>query len=240
MFLGITSGYHGGLAEYIALSEEVLTNGIIHKMPEQLSFDRAALAEPCSSVLAANDRAGTSIRDVVVVMGAGPIGCIHTAVAHSRGARVVISEPSDARRKLAEAFEPEAMVDPMNEDLESVVRSMTDGRGADVVVCANPIAATQTQAVEIVRKRGKVVLFGGLPNSNPTTTFDGNKIHYEEIEVIGSFSYHPSYHALALKALERGIIPAEAIITAKYELDEVVTAFENAASGQELKVIVNP
>ena len=173
-------------------------------------------------------------------MGAGPIGCIHTAVAHSRGARVVISEPSETRRDLAESFEPEAMLNPFEEDLESVVRSMTDGRGADIVICANPVSATQTQAAKIARKRGKVMLFGGLPKADPTTKFDGNKLQYEETEIIGSFSYHPSYHAFALEALQRGIIPGDKLITASYPLAEVDQAFEAAASGAALKVMVNP
>jgi len=239
-FLGITPGYNGGLAEYILLSEEVLTLGVVHKIPEGLSFDYAALSEPCSSVLACHDRIHTAIDDLVVVMGAGPIGCIHTAVAHSRGARVVISEPSETRRELAESFMPEAMLNPFEEDLEAVVRSLTDGRGADIVICANPVSATQTQAVEIARKRGKVMLFGGLPKADPTTKFDGNKIHYEETEIIGSFSYHPSYHAFALEALQRGIIPGDKLITASYQLADVDKAFKAAASGAALKVMVNP
>jgi len=239
-FLGITPGYYGGLAEYILLNEEVLTFGVVHKIPEGLSFDHAALSEPCSSVLACHDRTNTSIDDLVVVMGAGPIGCIHTAVSQSRGARVVISEPSDTRRELALRFEPDAIVNPFDENLDAVVRSLTDGRGADIVICANPVAATQTQAVEIARKRGKVMLFGGLPKADPTTKFDGNKIHYEETEVIGSFSYHPSYHAFALEALQRGIIPGEKLITAAFPLTEVRKAFETAAGGEALKVMVNP
>ena len=153
---------------------------------------------------------------------------------------MLISEPSDTRRKLAEAFNPEAMINPFEDDLDAAVRLMTDGRGADVVICANPVATTQTQAVEIVRKRGKVVLFGGLSKADPTTILDGNKIHYEEIEVIGSFSYHPSYHEFALETLERGLIPAEKLITVNFSLDEVDSAFETAASGKALKVIVNP
>ena len=153
---------------------------------------------------------------------------------------VLISEPSDTRRKLAEAFNPERMINPFEEDLDGAVRLMTDGRGADVVICANPVAATQTQAVEIARKRGKVILFGGLPKVDPTTKFDGNKIHYEEIEVIGSFSYHPSHHEFALETLERGLIPAEKLITENFPLNEVDSAFEIAASGKALKVIVNP
>jgi L-iditol 2-dehydrogenase len=239
-FLGITPGYPGGFAEKILLTEEVLTLGVVHKMPEGLTFDHAAVSEPCSSVLACHDRIHTSIDEVVVVMGAGPIGCIHTAVAHARGARVIISEPSDIRRKLAESFFPELMVNPFEQDLGEAVREFTKGRGADVVICANPVPATQTQAVEIAKKRGKIMLFGGLPKDNHMASFDGNRIHYSEIEVIGSFSYHPTYHALALEALKRGLIPADKLITAIYPLDEVAKGFEAAAGGEALKVLIKP
>jgi len=239
-FLGITPGYPGGFAEKILLTDEVLTLGVVHKMPEGLSFDHAAVSEPCSSVLACHDRIHTSIDDVVVVMGAGPIGCIHTAVAHSRGARVIISEPSDIRRKLAESFEPELMINPFEQDLGEAVREFTRGRGADVVICANPVPATQTQAVEIAKKRGKVMLFGGLPKDSHMVSLDGNRIHYNEIEVIGSFSYHPTYHALALEALQRGLIPAEKLITAIYPLDDVAKGFDAAAGGEALKVLIKP
>ena len=239
-FLGITPGYLGGFAEKILIMEEVLVNGVIHKMPDTLSFDHAALSEPCSSVLACHDRIHTSIDDVVVVIGAGPISCIHTAVAHARGARVIISEPSDIRRKLVEVFAPELIINPFEEDMDAIVRGMTDGRGADIVICANPVPATQTQAVEIARKRGRIILFGGLQKANHMVSLDGNKIHYEEIEVIGSFSYHPSYHALALEALQRNIIPGNKLITVSYGLEEVNEAFKTAAGGEALKVIVNP
>jgi len=239
-FVGITPGYLGGFAEKILITEEVIEFGVAHHIPDGLSYDFAALSEPCSSVLACHDRIHTSIDDLVVVMGAGPIGCIHTAVAHARGARVVISEPSDIRRKLAATFEPELILNPFEDDLGAIVRDLTDERGADVVICANPVPDTQTQAVEIVRKRGRVMLFGGLPKADHMVSLDSNKIHYGEIEVIGSFSYHTTYHALALKALKRGIIPAEKLITAKYPLTQAQKAFESAAGGEALKVLVNP
>ena len=239
-FLGITPEYPGGFTEKILLTKEILINGVIHHMPAGLSFDHAALAEPCSSVLACHDRIHTSINDVVVVMGAGPIGCIHTAVAHARGARVIISEPSKTRRILAEQFKPELFVDPFDSDLGEAVRQFTDGRGADVVVCANPVPATQTQAIEIVRKRGKVMLFGGLPKDNHMVPVDGNIIHYGEIEVIGSFSYHPAYHDLALGALQRGLIPADKLITAEFPINQIAEGFNAAASGEALKVLIKP
>jgi L-iditol 2-dehydrogenase len=238
-FLGITPGYPGGFAEQLVLTEEVLTNGIVHRVPDGLGFAEAALAEPCSSVLACHQRIGTALGDTLLVMGAGPIGCIHIAVAHARGAQVILSEPVAVRRELAGRFEPEWVVDPMTEDLVSIVKEITSGRGADSVICANPIAATQTQAVEAVSKDGKVVLFGGLPKSNPMVTLDSNRIHYGEIEIIGSFSYHPSFHEKALEAIAQGQIPADKLVTQRFSLDQVERAFETAAGGNALKVLVS-
>jgi L-iditol 2-dehydrogenase len=236
--IGITPGYDGGFAEYMLLTHEMLANGIVHRVPEGMQFQHAALAEPCSSVLAAHAQAETSLQDTVVVMGAGPIGCLHIAVARARGARVILSEPSPVRRELARAFQPELIIDPSSQDVVAVVKQATAGRGAEVAVCANPVAATQTQAVELVRKRGKVILFGGLPKANPMTSLDGNRIHYGEIRVMGTFSYHPSFHALALDSLQRGVLPADQLITHTFALDQIDTAFQTAAAGDALKVMV--
>jgi L-iditol 2-dehydrogenase len=236
--VGITPGYGGGFAEQMILTREILENGIVHRIPDGLGANDAALAEPLSSVLVAHERAGTTLGDVVVVMGAGPIGCLHIAIAHTRGAQVILSEPSAVRRGLAKPFAPELIVDPAQDDLNARVREFTRGVGADIVICANPVAATQTQAVEIARKRGKVILFGGLPKANPIASLDANRIHYGEIELIGSFSYHPIFHTLALDVIRRGLIPMDKIITHRYSLEQVNAAFTMASGGAALKVVI--
>jgi L-iditol 2-dehydrogenase len=238
--VGITPGIFGGFAEKVVLSDDILANGIVHAMPAGMSFAEGALAETLSSVLAAHDKAGTSPDDTVVIMGGGPIGCLHISVSKARGAVVIVSEPSTQRREIARRFGPDSIIDPFNQDLAAHVRQVTEGVGADIVICANPIAATQAQAVEIVRKAGRVVLFGGLPKSNPMTTLDGNLIHYGEIEVVGAFSYHPTDHELALKLLDRKLIPADRLITHTLPLEKIGQAFQLAASGEALKVIVTP
>lgn len=239
-YLGISPGYPGGLAERILLTHEVLTLGCVHSMPEGLSSIRAALSEPLSSVLACHDKAGTGLDDTVVVIGAGPIGCLHVSISKARGARAIISEPSAQRRALAAAAQPDAVIDPFSEDFVSRVRDLTEGRGADLVICANPVAATQADAVRAVRKGGRVVLFGGLPKADPSTTLDSNVIHYGDIEVVGAFSYHPIQHELALDVLARGLIPADDLVTHTFPLDSVAEAFETAASGRGLKVVITP
>ncbi len=236
--VGITPGYPGGFAEKMVLTHEILTNGIVHRIPEGMPAAHASLAEPASSVLAAHTKANTSLRDTVLVMGAGPIGCLHMLVAKARGARVILSEPSETRRTMAQPFDPDLVLDPFTQDVVAEVRKFTGGRGADIAICANPIAATHAQAVESVRKAGRVILFGGLPKASPNTSLNANLIHYGEIEVVGAFSYHPTFHEQALEVIQRCLIPADAIITHTFELDSVNSAFEMASGGDALKVMV--
>jgi L-iditol 2-dehydrogenase len=237
-FIGITPGYPGGFAEKLALTGEVLENGIVNKMPEGLSFAHAAVSELCNSVLATHERAGTNAGDTVVVIGAGPAGCLHIAVAKGRGARVAVLEIAETRRRLARRFDPDLVMNPSDSDVVSQVRRFTGGVGADIVICAAPVAQAQALGVEIVRKAGKVFLFGGLPKADPMTTLDGNRIHYGQIEVIGAFSYHPRFHKLALELLADGKLPAAALITHTFELDKINQAYHAAASGEALKVVI--
>ena len=236
--VGITPGYPGGFAERMVLTGRILTNGIVHKMPDGLSFEHAAVSELCCSVLSTHNRAGAGPGDTVVVLGAGPAGCLLAAIAKRRGARTVICEPTAARREMVGRFELDLVIDPASQDATEAVKEFTKGVGADVVICANPVAQTQTQAVEMVRKAGKVFLFGGLPKADPMTTVDSNVIHYGEIEVIGAFSYHPTMHELALDLLSQGSIPAESLITHKFDLTQINEAYEAASSGTALKVLI--
>jgi L-iditol 2-dehydrogenase len=236
--IGITPGFDGGLAEYCVLPAHALAGGTIHRMPASLSWRQGALGEPLSSVQACHQDIGTTLGDTVLVMGAGPIGCLHTAIAHLRGARVILSEPNPRRREMAAPFAPELLLDPTTQDVVAEVRAFTEGLGADSAICANPVAATHQQALEAVRKKGAVVLFGGLPKAAPMTELDANRIHYDEIRVIGSFSYHPDYHLRALRLLERGQIDPDSIITHTYALAEVEEVFRTLAAGEALKIMV--
>ncbi|HZR21445.1 MAG TPA: alcohol dehydrogenase catalytic domain-containing protein [Verrucomicrobiae bacterium] len=238
--LGITPGYSGGFAECVSLSSEVLANGILHPLPVEVSFQEGALAETISSVLASHDHCRLSLGETVVVLGAGPIGCLHTVLGKARGARVIMAEPNAVRRRNAEQFKPETIVDVTTRDIIAEVNRLTDGLGADVVICANPIASTQTQAVEMARRGGRIVLFGGLPKANPMVSLNANLIHYGEKVVLGAFSYHPSYHEEALRVLARKVVRAEQFITHVLPLSRISEAFRVAASGEALKVMVVP
>jgi L-iditol 2-dehydrogenase len=238
--LGITPGYPGGFSQFVQLTAEVLANGIVHPMPEGLSFPEGGLAETLSSVLASHHHCGLNLGETMVVLGSGPIGCLHTVLGQARGARVIVAEPNPVRRQIAARFQPEAIIDVTTQDVVSEVKRLTGGLGADVVICANPVGSTQTQAVEMSRRGGRVVLFGGLPKANPMVSLNSNLIHYGERVVLGAFSYHPSYHEEALQVLARKVVNADAFITHTRPLSGVAEAFQIAASGEALKVMVIP
>lgn len=238
--LGITPGFDGGFAEFVRLDGNVLRNGIVHRMPDGLSYAEGGLAETLSSVLASHHKCQTSLGETVVVMGAGPIGCLHIVIARARGATVIVAEPNPIRRAAATKFAPDAIIDVTQTDVVAEVKRLTGGLGADVVICANPIAATQTQAVEMARRGGRIVLFGGLPKANPMVSLNANLIHYGEQTVIGAFSYHPSFHAEALRTLRRKVVDATQFVTHTRALSQAAEAFQIAAAGAALKVMVQP
>ena len=235
----IGTHWPGGFAEYLHLPEEVLVHGMVHHIPAGLSLDDAALSEPAASVIAAQENAGVGLGDTVLVIGDGPVGCLHLEVARSRGATRVIMAGL-TRLKEAERFAPDVLIDAGRTDTVEAVRTATAGLGADVAIVAAPVAATQAQAVRAVRKRGKVVLFGGLPKTSPETTLDANLIHYGEITVLGAFSYPAHLHEKALATIAAGRIHPDRYFNLVVGLDRIGDGFQAAAEGRALKVLVRP
>ncbi|HUZ18563.1 MAG TPA: alcohol dehydrogenase catalytic domain-containing protein [Spirochaetia bacterium] len=235
----IGTHWPGGFAEYLHLPREVLAHGMVHHMPEGLPFDAAALSEPASSVLAAQHNADIGLSDTVLIIGDGPIGCLHIEMARARGASRVFMVGLK-RLKAAATFSPDALIDAATQNPVQEVLKLTDGLGADVAICANPVASTQEQAVEAVRKRGKVVLFGGVPKTSPMTTLNSNLIHYNELRILGAFSYPAYIHQLALKVIADGKITADRYLDYRLSLDQISEGFRAAEAGEVLKVIINP
>jgi L-iditol 2-dehydrogenase len=236
----IGTHYPGGFSEYMLLDEAILRRGIVHRTPQGVSGPAAALAEPASSVLASQFNAQVEVGETVVIFGAGPIGCLHVEVTRDRGAKPVVVELSPPRLAVAEGLGLEKALLAGRSDVVAEVRALTGGRGADVAIVAAPSKKAQAQALEVVRKRGRIVFFGGLPQAEQMASLNTNLIHYNELAVIGAFSYHPRFHELALDQIARGKIRAEKIITGLYPLQRIVEAIGAARSGAEVKVVITP
>ncbi len=231
--------FPGGFAQYIKIPFEVIRSGMVNEIPEGIGFKEATLSEPLSAVINIQEEAGISPGDKVLIFGDGPVGCMHLQIARSRGAGTVIMVGLKKMR-LADRFEPDFLFDAAKIDPVKAVHGITDGLGVDVAICANPSPITQEQAIEAVRKRGKVILFGGMPEDRPFVSLNSNLIHYNEIMIMGAFS-SPSYmKKVALQAIKNKQISPEKYIDKIVNIESIVEGMKDAEKGNALKVVVKP
>lgn len=237
----IAQAWPGGFAEYIAIPPEAVRLGNLLPAPAHLPNEIAAIVEPGSSVVHAHEKAGTTVGDTVLIMGTGPIGCIHLAVARARGAsRVFMADINDDRLAMAKAFEPDALINNATENLAERLAELTDGAGPDIVITANPAPVSQVTAVEVAAKGGRVVLFGGLPHDDSTPGVDMNLVHYKNLTLIGISKFAPRHFRMSRDLLASGQIPGDKIVTSIMPLSEFTDGLTRALEGKEIKVVFVP
>ena len=240
-YLELAQAVPGGFADYLAIPEQWVRLGTIHRLPDGMDATTAAISEPISSCVNAQERGRVGLGDTVVVIGSGPIGCTHVSLARARGAqRVILADIVEDRLEMARAFEPDAIINAAETDLVAEVRRLTDGKGADVVITATPAPIAQVQAVEMARKGGRVLIFGGLPTDQSKPGVDMNIVHYNALELIGTTIFAPRHQRTALNLLASGRIPAKKLITHWFELADIAEGAHMALAGKVLKAVFHP
>ncbi|HEY2687453.1 MAG TPA: alcohol dehydrogenase catalytic domain-containing protein [Streptosporangiaceae bacterium] len=115
-----------------------------------------------------------------------------------------------------------------------------DGRGADVVIAAAGSGTVQEQAIGCAAPRGRVSLYSGLPPGTPPPVFDTNHVHYHELTVSGTSGASPAQTAHALGLIASGAVPVTDLITHHFPLAQFASALTTVASGQAIKVTIEP
>lgn len=230
----------GGFAQYIAVSGEKIRRGGIYEIPDDVSFDAASLGEPLTSVYACLENIDVKYPDTLVVIGAGPIGCFMAQLAKIRGAqKVIMLDINDTRLEMARRFGVDITVNSSKEDPINEVLKLTNGKGADKVISATPVNATQTQSIHMVRKGGLVVFFGGVPKGS-LTELDCNLIHYNNIWIKGHFGASYSQSKRAFQLVVSPSFPAEKFITHVLPLDKIDEGIKLTKIGEAIKVVLHP
>ena len=233
--------FPGGFAEHIGLNGTTMRYGPVHHIPMGLDYETAALAEPLACCVNGLELVGVAPGETVVIIGAGPAGCLMAQLARQMGAvKVILAQRSRARLEIAKSLGIDLLVCTAEEDLKERVLAETEGLGADVAVtaCASPEA--QMLSIELVKHRGRVNFFGGLPKGAPPIQLDSNAVHYGELIVTGSHGCVPRHHRVALDLLAGGAIEAKSLITHRVGLDDILEGFEVVENRSGMKVIVEP
>jgi L-iditol 2-dehydrogenase len=233
--------YDGGFAEFMWVPPKVLQRDGVNGISDHVPFEAASLTEPLACVLNGQEIAQVGRGDVVAVLGAGPIGCLHVRLARARGARtIVLADINQDRLDLAARAEPDAAIDSSKEDPIDAVRKLTDGRGADVVITATGVGQAQEQALEMTAPRGRISLFGGLPKDNSAIRLDSNLVHYRELSIFGAYGSAPRHNRDALSLIANGGVRVDDLITHRMPLEDVLGAIETVRVGGGLKVVIEP
>ncbi len=222
----------GSFAEYALYDESA-----VHVLPDDVSTRKGALLEPLTVAMHVTDQAAIRPGATVAVSGAGTIGLMALMLALRSGAStVLVSEPVESKRRLAEQLGATITVDPLSEDVAVVGRAATGGRGFDSVIeISGNLRAAQT-ALTLADKCGTIVLAGVYPHEEtiPLSPFD---LYASEL-TIRSAMVSPYLFPRTVNLLAR--LDVEPLISATYPLEHIVDAFENHKNGNAIKTLIQP
>ncbi len=237
--IGLCDAFYSTLLEYSgAFATYAKTRcGQLHNIPDDMSYEHAALVEPTACSLHAVRMAGIENGDVVAILGLGSIGqIVARLLKHSGAGAVYASEISSSRMELAREFVDE-VIDAGTVNPADRIMELTSGEGANVVYeCAGSISSTQ-DSIAAARKGGTVVIAGicfdwaELPLST---------IVLRELIVKGAVIYKREEYPAALDIIRNKEIDLDSMLTGKMGLEDINEAFERASRGEGGKVLIIP
>lgn len=237
--VGLT--FDGGFAEVVGIPARGVEAGNVLPVRAGLEAADVVMTEPVAAVVRGLRPLDPGPSDTLLVCGAGPIGLTAVLLAKQRGVgRVIVSQTSAPRRELAARLGADATIDPRAEDLVDRVRELTDGRGADCVVVATPVASVFQEALRTAAVGGRINFFAGLPSGGGEVLLDANLIHYRELVVTGSTANTPEDNAEALALVSDDPARYRALVTDRVPLGEAPAGFARARSGEALKLVLEP
>jgi L-iditol 2-dehydrogenase len=229
---------HGCFAPYVAIPTSCL-----HRIPDHLSYEHAALTEPIAIVMKAiGQECPIQAEDFVVVLGCGPIGLLAAAVAKAEGARAVMITGTDRDEKVrleaARKMGIQHVVNIQKEDVVKKVMDLTNGVGADVVVEASGADPAIQQTVDLVRIYGSICGVG-LP-AKESLDFPWRKALFKGAHIHMSISSNWTAWERAVSILANRKIAIEHILSGTYPLHEWETAFHKLENLEAIKILLIP
>ena len=229
----------GGMAEAFAVPADAIRAGCVVPVPESIPLEYAPIAEVLHSILNGQDRARTGLMQSTLVLGLGPVGILHVALASSRGAQPVLGvDPLAQRAEAAAHVLGSNRVLHMGPSWEQKVKDMVDGRGWDVIILANVAPAAVDTAFSLIAPMGRIIAYAGLRTDTPTVPVDWNAVHYKQIEIIGAFGGTPTYFQAAVKWLSTSDLKLDRLVTAEYPIERALEAFKAVENGVGLKTML--
>ena len=230
----------GGFAERFLVPAANVSRGAILRLDASVGWEEGALLEPAACALTALRRVGFSAGDSVFVVGLGPVGLLYARLAGALGAGWVGgAEPSELRRRAAEAAGAQLVVDPRDAAaVETQVRSATGGRGVDLSVAATGVPAAVRLSARLARRGGTLDLFG-LPEKGSRLDVDLQELYLSGVRVVPTYATTERDIADVHALVARRRLDLSGLVTHRFPLDRIDEAFRTAGTPESaIKVVV--
>ncbi len=227
---GFGYGVNGGMTRFVKVPARCL-----HRIPDNLSFEIAALTEPCSVAYSAVIASGhLRAGDRIIVFGPGPIGVLCAAMARIGGAEVAVVglERDRKRLEIAAGYGCEIIIGDATQWAREV-----DGLGADGIIDAAGVSATIKAAMDLIRPNGWISKVGWGPQP---LEFSLDPIVSKNVILQGSFSHNWPMWEKVLRLLGTGKLDISSVLGGVWPITEWKSAFEKMQSGEILKSVIKP
>ncbi|HTP28541.1 MAG TPA: zinc-dependent dehydrogenase [Anaeromyxobacteraceae bacterium] len=228
----------GAFQEYMKVPAAAIGGRNVFVIPDEVSYEEAALTEPLSCCYNGLRSVSTTHADTVLVIGAGPIGCMHVMLSRVTGAKRILAADirKDRLEKIA-GFGADRTIDLSATDMAQAVMEETGGRGVDVIIATVAVADVLTQSLQVLATHGRVNSFAGF-GKDGMVPIDANRLHYRGLRIVGTTgsSNWDYFKCRSLVAEKR--VDLRSLVSATFPLADINAAFEYAASGRGLKTMV--
>jgi L-iditol 2-dehydrogenase len=237
MVLGVSCGdyrRYGAFAEYVVVPQH-----IVYSIPDELSFDEAAMIEAVSVAVHAVNRTPIVLGDTVVVMGVGMIGLLIVQVLkHSGCNQIVAVDLDDDRLAMATRFGADYAFNAKRVDAVAEIKTLTHGRGADAALEAVGATPTVKNAIESLRKGGSLTMVGNL---SPEIELPLQSVVTRELNLFGTCASRGEY-PVCIDLMAKGIVDVKPLISASVPLSEGPDWFKRLYDHEPglMKVILQP
>lgn len=238
---------NGTFAQYLKVPAAIVEHNLL-PIPDHLSDALAALTEPLACVLHGVARSGFSKQKItdwphppqIVVIGDGAIGLMFVGVLAAEGAEVILFGGSEQRLAIGSQLGASQTFNHREcGDLPQVVKQLTAGRGADIVIEATGVPQVWETAIAAARPGATVNLFGGCPKDTQITV-NTEQLHYSELTLKGVFHNTPQFVRAALELLAQQRLPFDLLISDRQPLQNLESVFQSMKQRQVIKVAMVP
>ncbi len=229
--------WDGGFAEYMVVPPGAVWQGVVHKVPDGVPPEAAALTEPLARCLNVQEMLSVGPGDTVMVIGRGAFCTLNVLLARSLGvSRVFTLGQPEAAPGRATVRLPGGSPEEVREQL----LAETDGRGADVVIVTTGAEQTASEAVELAAPRGRIGFAAHLAGTGPSLSVPTDRLRRRQLTIVGSRGATPHQLWRALSLIAARAVDSAQVVTDRFPLEAAEEAFEAAQRTEAGRVLVEP